>query len=105
APMLNVTRVWNAVTAVALMRQGIALARDYAYRRIAFGDRLIDKPLHADTLAGMEAEFEGAFHLAFFVAELLGRSEAGRESADQADLLRVLTPIAKLTTGKQVVAV
>jgi acyl-CoA dehydrogenase len=105
APMLNVTRVWNAVTAVALMRRGIALARDYAYRRIAFGDRLIDKPLHADTLAGMEAEFEGAFHLAFFVVELLGRSEAGRESAGQADLLRALTPIAKLTTGKQVVAV
>lgn len=105
APMLNVTRTWNAVTAVSLMRRGIALARDYARKRRAFGASLIDKPLHADTLAGMQAEFEGAFHLAFFVVELLGRSEAGNASAEQLALLRALTPIAKLTTGKQVVAV
>lgn len=105
APMLNVTRTWNALTAVSLMRRGIALARDYARRRVAFGVHLIDKPLHADTLAGMQAEFEGAFHLAFFVVELLGRSEAGNASAEQLALLRALTPIAKLTTGKQVVAV
>ncbi len=105
APMLNITRTWNAVTAVALMRRGIALARDYAYRRIAFGAKLIDKPLHADTLAGMQAGFEGAFHLAFFVVELLGRAEAGNASGVQAELLRVLTPIAKLTTARQAVAV
>ncbi|MBM3342830.1 MAG: acyl-CoA dehydrogenase [Betaproteobacteria bacterium] len=105
APMLNVTRTWNAVTSVALMRRGLALARDYAKRRVAFGAPLIEKPLHADTLAGMQAEYEGAFHLAFFVVELLGRSEAGNAGAEQQELLRVLTPIAKLTTGKQVVAV
>jgi alkylation response protein AidB-like acyl-CoA dehydrogenase len=105
APMLNITRTWNAVTAVALMRRGIALARDYANRRVAFGAKLIDKPLHADTLAGCQAEFEGAFHLAFFVAELLGREEAGNASAGQIELLRVMTPIAKLTTAKQAVAV
>jgi alkylation response protein AidB-like acyl-CoA dehydrogenase len=104
APMLNVTRTWNAVTAAAMMRRGMALARDYAMRRVAFGAKLIDKPLHADTLAGMQAETEGAFHLAFFVVELLGRSEAGNASAEQLELLRVLTPIAKLTTGKQAVA-
>jgi alkylation response protein AidB-like acyl-CoA dehydrogenase len=104
APMLNVTRTWNAVTAVAVMRRGIALARDYAVRRIAFGAKLIDKPLHADTLAGMQAEYEGAFHLAFFAVELLGRAEAGNASAEQLELLRMLTPIAKLTTAKQAVA-
>ncbi len=105
APMLNITRTWNAVTAASLMRRGMALARDYATRRVAFGASLIDKPLHADTLAAMQAECEGAFHLAFFVVELLGRAEAGNASAQQTDLLRVLTPIAKLTTGKQAVAV
>ena len=104
-PMLNVTRTWNAVTAVAAMRRGIALARDYAMRRVAFGAKLIDKPLHADTLAGMQSEYEGAFHLAFFVVELLGRAEAGNASAEQLELLRMLTPIAKLTTAKQAVAV
>jgi alkylation response protein AidB-like acyl-CoA dehydrogenase len=105
APMLNVTRTWNSVSAVALMRRALALARDYAARRIAFGARLSEKPLHVDTLAGLQAEFEAAFHLTFFVVELLGRMEAGQASEQQRDLLRILTPVAKLTTGRQVVDV
>ncbi|MBI4206182.1 MAG: acyl-CoA dehydrogenase family protein [Betaproteobacteria bacterium] len=104
-PVLNITRTWNSVSAVALMRRGIALARDFARKRVAFGAPLAQKPLHLDTLAALQAEFEGALHLAFFVVELLGRAEAKRSSAQQAELLRLLTPVAKLTTGKQVVAV
>ncbi|MBB4636304.1 acyl-CoA dehydrogenase family protein [Longimicrobium terrae] len=105
APMLNVTRTWNAVSACALMRRGIALARDYAARREAFGTRLIHQPLHADTLAGLQAEFEGALHLTFRVAELLGRDEAGVMEEGDRPLLRVLTPLAKLTTARQSVSV
>jgi acyl-CoA dehydrogenase len=105
APVLNITRAWNSISAVALMRRGIALARDFARKRVAFGTPLGQKPLHLDTLAALQAEFEGALHLTFFVVELLGRAEANRASAQQAELLRLLTPIAKLTTGKQVVAI
>ena len=105
APMLNVTRTWNAVAACALARRGLALARDFAGKRVAFGAPLAEKPLHADTLAELEAEFQGAFHLAFFVAELMGRDESGKASAEQKGLLRLLTPIAKLMTGRQVVHV
>ncbi len=105
APLLNITRTWNSVTAASFMRRGLALARDYAQRRVAFGTALARKPLHVDTLAGLEAEFSGALHFAFFVVELLGRSEAGRASEQQTGLLRVLTPLAKLTTAKQAVAV
>jgi alkylation response protein AidB-like acyl-CoA dehydrogenase len=105
APMLNITRTWNSVSAVALMRRGLALARDYARRRVAFGAPLAEKPLHLDTLAGLQAECEAAFHLTFFGVELLGRSEAGQASEQQSGLLRILTPVAKLTTGRQSVAV
>jgi hypothetical protein len=104
-PVLSITRTWNSVSAIALMRRGMALARDFARKRVAFGAPLAQKPLHLDTLAALQAEFEGALHLTFFVVELLGRSEAGRASAEQAELLRLLTPVAKLITGKQVVAV
>lgn len=104
-PMLNITRTWNAVCAVSAMRRGLALARDYARKRVAFGAALADKPLHQDTLAGLQAEYEGAFHLAFRAVELLGREEAGELSAHEADLLRLLTPLAKLTTGRQAVDV
>jgi hypothetical protein len=93
------------VSAVALMRRGLALARDYARRRVAFGAPLAEKPLHVDTLAGLQAELEAAFHLTFFVVELLGRGDAGKASAQQLELLRAMTPIAKLTTARQCVAV
>ena len=104
-PMLNITRLWNGVSAVALMRRGLALAYDYARKRHAFGAPLSEKSLHVDTLDGLQAEMEGAFHLAFYVAELVGRDEAGEISEEQSGLLRLLTPLMKLTTARQAVAV
>jgi len=103
-PMLSVTRTWNAVCAVSGMRRALALAGDYARRRTAFGALLVDKPLHADTLAGLEAEYAGAFCLAFRSVALLGALEHGGTEADER-LARALVPIAKLTTGKQAVAI
>jgi len=104
-PMLQVTRTWNSVMAAAFMRRGLALARDYARRRVAFDAPLNRQPLHVETLAGLQAEFEGAFHLSFLVAALLGAEEAHEADAAQAHLLRVLTSVAKLTTGRQAVEV
>ncbi|MHA6205557.1 acyl-CoA dehydrogenase family protein [Dyella soli] len=103
APMLNITRTWNAVCATASMARAITLARDYATRRQAFGKALIQQPLHAQTLADMQAEFEAAFALTFEVAHLLGRVEHGAAQAHEAALLRLLTPLAKLWTGKMAV--
>jgi len=106
-PMLSITRTWNAVSAVSGMRRALALARDYARRRRAFGALLVDKPLHADTLAGLEAESAGAFCLAFRSAELIGALEHGGGPGRELDerLSRTLIPLAKLTTGKQAVAI
>ena len=103
-PVLNITRTWNAVCAVASMARCVALARDYASRRRAFGKALIDQPLHRRTLAGMQAEFEAAFALTFHVCELLGRVEHGQADAGETATLRLLTPLAKLWTGKLSVA-
>ncbi len=103
-PMLNVTRTWNSIGALAGMRRGLALARDYAKKRVQFGAPLAQKPLHTDTLAAMQAELEGAFHLTFRVAGLLGQHECRTISERDSGLLRLLTPLMKLTTGKQGVA-
>jgi hypothetical protein len=103
--MLHLTRAWNSVTAVSFMRRGLALARDYAQKRHAFGANLAEKPLHLDTLAGLQAEFEAAFMLSFFVVELMGKNESGDISEQEAYLLRMLTSINKLVTGRQGVAV
>jgi len=104
-PMLAITRTWNAVCAASFMRRITTLARSYAKQRVAFGATLDKKPLHVDTLAWMEAESMGAFFLTFRAVELLGKEEAGVASEAETQLLRLLTPIAKLTTGKQGVAV
>jgi alkylation response protein AidB-like acyl-CoA dehydrogenase len=103
-PMLRITRVWNSVCACAFMRRGLALAADYAQRRDAFGARLIDLPLHIDTLVGMQAETAAALQLTFELVELLGAYEAREIDDDERQLLRLLLPITKLVTGKQVVA-
>ena len=104
-PMLSITRTWNSVCAVAFMRRGLALARSYARRREAFGAPLAAQPLHLDTLAAVEAETWGAFMLAFLLVELLGRQESGEVDDQQRALLRLVTPLAKLATAKQSVAV
>ena len=104
-PMLHLTRTWNSVTAVAFMRRGLALARDYARKRVAFGAPLAQKPLHVDTLASLQAELEGAFLLSFALVELIGQDEAGALSEEHSQLLRLLTSIAKLTTARQAVMV
>jgi putative acyl-CoA dehydrogenase len=103
--LFNVTRVYNAVAAAGGMRRAVALARDYADRRTAFGKLLREHPLHAATLAELELECRAAFHLTFRVVELLGRQECGEASPAEAELLRLLTPVAKLYTAKQAVAV
>jgi len=104
-PMLVLTRAWNSVSAVAFMRRGLMLALSYARLRQAFGKPLAELPLHADTLANLEAETRAAFLLTFALIELIGRDECGEIDAQQQALLRLLTPLAKLTTGKQAVAV
>lgn len=95
-PVLQVTRLWNAFGSLSTMARCLALARDYARRRTAFGKPLIEQPLFADSLAGWEAEFEAAFHFAMEVALLLGRVESGTGDARDAALQRLLTPLAKL---------
>ena len=104
ASMLTITRTWNAVCSLAAMRRGLALSRDYAKKRVAFGAPLSQKPLHVDTLAGLEAEYQAGFLLAFRGVELLGKEEAGTLTEDESRLLRAITPLMKLTLGRQTVA-
>ena len=66
------------------MRRAVALARDYAHRRFAFGAPLAEKPLHLDTLARMQAELEAAFQLTFFLVQLIGRDETDKRAARSA---------------------
>jgi acyl-CoA dehydrogenase len=103
-PMLGITRLWNAVIAASGLRRGLALARDYAVRREAFGGPIGDHPLHQTTLAWLRVQHEAALQLVFRTVQLLGREEAGVASDQERLALRLLLPVTKLTTGKQAVA-
>lgn len=102
--LFNVTRIYNATCAVSAMQRCMDLARDFSARREAFGAPLNQLPAHLQTLAEMEVEMAGAVQLVFEVARLLGKDECGTASDEESRLLRILTPLAKLYTGKQAVA-
>ena len=102
--MLNVTRFHNAMGAAGGMRRGAELAVAYARVREAYGSRLIDLPLHVETLAAMTTEAEAAFALTARVALLMGRVEQGVATDAEQLTLRGLTPVAKLLTAKDAVA-
>jgi alkylation response protein AidB-like acyl-CoA dehydrogenase len=105
APMLNVTRWHNAIASASGMRRAVALAVDYAHRREASGRRLVDLPLHAHTLAGLDAQAAAATALVVRMGSLLGQSEDGALAEGDARALRALLPVAKATLGKAAVSV
>ena len=102
--LFNITRIHNAINAVAMMHRALYLATDYAKKRKAFGKLLIEHPLHAGTLSELYVRYHACFHLAFFASELLGKEECGGTENDR-KLLRLLTPLAKLYTAKEAIAV
>lgn len=104
ASMLNITRLHNSVCAVSTMARALQMAHDYAEKREAFGKKLVDQPLHRKTLSDLQVDFEAAFHLQFYLVNLLGKDEVGSATPEEKALLRVLTPVMKLWSAKQAIA-
>jgi hypothetical protein len=104
--LVNVTRLYNAVASIAGMRRMIALMRDYAHRRTVFGSTLASNPLHLEMMAEVEIQYRAATAFTFDVAERLGRAEIPELATEEDQtMLRLLTPLVKLYTAKQAVAV
>lgn len=87
------------------MRRITALAQDYARRREVFGRLLCEQPLALRTLAWLTQHTEASLALTLEIARLLGRTETGAATDTDRVVLRVLTPLAKLFTAKEAVAV
>lgn len=103
--MLTLTRIHNAIASVANMRQILHLAVDYSKKRKAFGSTISEFPLHVKTLADMDIRSRASFMLTFDVTLLLGKVETGKATEIDKLLLRLLTPIAKLYTAKEAIAI
>ncbi|KAK2756942.1 hypothetical protein FQN54_004910 [Arachnomyces sp. PD_36] len=111
--ILNITRVYNTVSAVGGWGRGLAISRAFARVRETSGRLLVDTPAHVRGMAQEHVKYRAHMHLAYLVVSLLGISEgkggAITQSAsvsilpkdkEHADLLlRTLTPVAKAQTA------
>jgi alkylation response protein AidB-like acyl-CoA dehydrogenase len=104
-PMLNITRLHNAISSAAGMRRAVMLACGYAAQREAFGRRLARHPLHREVLLDLAVQAEGGLYLTMRVAALLGKLETKTASEQETALFRVGVTLAKLYTARQAVAV
>ena len=104
ATMLNITRIHNALGATGAIARGLAHARAYARVREAFGTSLSKLPAHRATLTDLAVDHAASLALTMRCCALMGRVEHGSASEDEATLLRGLTPITKLATGRWSIA-
>ncbi len=105
ATMLNITRLYNGVSAVSYAQRAVQLASDYAKKREAFGKRLIDLPLHKEVLENAQNIVTGCLYLTFFSVSLMGKEECGVATEQESLLFRLLIPVTKLYTSKMCLGV
>jgi alkylation response protein AidB-like acyl-CoA dehydrogenase len=104
ATMLNLTRIHNSLGASGALGRGLAWARAYAREREVFGRPLEDMPAHRATLTDLAVDYAASLALVFRCCELAGAQEHDVASDDEVAILRCLTPITKLTTGRWSIA-
>jgi alkylation response protein AidB-like acyl-CoA dehydrogenase len=101
--MLNLSRLYNAVTSMAILARALHEARLWASDRVAFGKKLVEHEMLKDQLEAWEAEKQGGLAMVFEATRLMDRADAKKATDDEKNLLRVLLPLAKLHTAKQAV--
>eukprot|EP00116_Pleurobrachia_bachei_P003206 sb/3463468/ len=99
-PMLQVTRLYNALTAASYLRHITVLARDFATKRSAFGQAISSLPLHRTSLARLEA-FSRALTLQSVDLALVLNS--GETPSLSWSVSRVLSAVVKVHTAHMAV--
>ncbi|WP_175615383.1 acyl-CoA dehydrogenase family protein [Piscibacillus halophilus] len=102
---LNLSRVCNAVASIGIMRRAYVEARDYAFNREAFGNKLNHYPMVKDTLVNMLAKLEVETYATFDVVNLFDQvmnKDANVTEEEQA-LLRLYIAIMKKETAEQAI--
>ena len=99
--MLTITRIYNSATAVGVMRRGLALARDYADRRVIGKTKLSQMPLQLRVLSDLEIVHRGNLIMYLRLCQLFSKEHHKCITEHEANILRVMVPLMKLFTGKQ----
>ena len=107
AQMLNLERLSNAAAACGIMGRVLLESKIKAANREAFGETIDQYPLMREDLVDMAVDHEAATAFTFETARLFSEHVAAERAGESADdayrLMRLLTPIAKLRTGRMAV--
>lgn len=120
--ILNITRIYSAVSAVGFLGRGVSIAKGFAKVRSVGAGRgarmtLTESALHMRTLANVTVEYQALTHLSMLAAYVLGLEEHSEgkiqrskaleritpETRHVASLLRVLTQVAKAYVCKNAI--
>lgn len=95
--LLSVARYWASIGGLAGVGHLLALARDYAVKREAFGVRLVNNPIHREWFARIAVVYDAMVVLNLEAAAQMGRVEHGGDGT----LARLLIPLTKLACARQ----
>ncbi|NBC03331.1 MAG: acyl-CoA dehydrogenase [Bacteroidetes bacterium] len=99
AEMINMSRLYNAVAAIAAMRRGIAEVWQYLSFRTTFGKTVTHHALIRDNFYEIGSKYVAGFLLVWRAISAMDAAENGEE--DEKQLMRILIPMAKWWTAEQ----
>lgn len=99
--MINLSRLYNAVTAVADTRRGIIEAYQFQRARYSFGKKAIRHPLVRDKFHELGSRYLADLYLCWRTIRALDLSDTGDEK--EGHLSRLLTPMLKKCTAENVI--
>ena len=101
ADMINLSRIYNSVTAVGIARRALIEAYQYLSHRITFGKKTIEHAMVREKLSELASLYQANFYLSMRAIEALDLADNG--DPEEQELLRVLTPMLKKATAETAV--
>ncbi|WP_448528868.1 acyl-CoA dehydrogenase family protein [Raineya sp.] len=96
--MINLSRLYNAVGSLSEMRRALIEAYQFLKYRISFGISAIEHPLIRTKLTELASIYTATFYLTWHAIHTLDKADSG--SNEDAELLRLLTPMLKKTAAE-----
>lgn len=101
AEMINISRNYNSVAALAASRRAMVEAWQYLNHRITFGERAITHALIREKFYELGSRYLADFLLVWRGLRAMDAAEEGNE--EEQHLARILTPMAKWRSAEQAV--
>lgn len=96
--MINLSRLYNAVGSLSQMRRALIEAYQFLKYRISFGVSALEHPLIRTKLTELASIYTATFYLTWHAIHTLDKADNG--SSEDAELLRLLTPMLKKTAAE-----